>query len=216
MSETIEHTPETEAVEAEVEAPAEEQAPEQPEKVDGEDALGDKGKKALDAMKAERKKAQEEARELRQELDRLRAEAEGRKAEYEAELKQREAEQAALDKANERILKAEIRAAAAGKLNDPADALLYTDLSSFEVGDDGEVDADAITTAIDDLIKNKPYLAAQGGRKFQGTADGGPRKDALKPTQLSEADVQRLYAEGRHDEIVKAKAEGRLSDYLAS
>ena len=128
----------------------------------------------------------------------------------------REAEQAATAKANTRIVKAEIRAAAAGKLADPADALTFIDPSTLEVEDDGNTDAAALSAAIDDLLQNKPYLAAQGGKKFQGSADGGTRNGGTQPSQLSKADVERLYAEGRHGEIVQAKAEGRLADYLAS
>lgn len=214
---TAEQTAEaTEASEQTSTEAATDQAETKPEKVDGEDALGDKGKKALDAMKAERNAAKDEARKIREEFEALRAKVEGKEAEYKAEQEKRAAEREALSKANERILKAEVRAAAAGKLSDPADALRFIDLSSFEVGDDGEVDASAITSAISDLIESKPYLAAQSGKKFQGSADGGTRNGGTQPSQLSKADVERLYAEGRHTEIVQAKAEGRLSDYLAS
>lgn len=213
MSETThEAAPEDQVPDQQTET---EQPPTETEQVPGEDALGDKGKKALDAMKAERNNARKEAQDLRQELEALRAQVEGREAEHQAELERRATEQAALSKANERILKAEIRAAAAGKLADPQDALLHIDVSSFEVGDDGEVDARAITEAISDLISRKPYLAVQDGKRFQGDADAGTRKEA-RPAQLSEQDVQRLYAEGKHEEIVRAKAEGRLQDYLAS
>lgn len=185
------------------------------EVAEGEKSLGDPGKKALDAMKAERNAAREEARKAREEAEALKAAAEGREAEHKAEQEKRATEKAALDKANERILKAEVRAAAAGKLSDPADALRFIDLSSLEVGDDGEVDATAITSAISDLITTKPYLAVQDGKRFQGDADAGTRKEA-RPAQLSKADVERLSAEGKHEEIVKARAEGRLADYLAS
>ncbi len=182
---------------------------------DGEAALGDAGKKALDAMKADRNSAREEARKAREEADQLRAQIEGKEKEYAAEQEKRAIEAEALDKANQRILKAEVRAAAAGKLSDPADALRFIDLSGFEVGTDGEVNASQIASAIDDLIQTKPYLAVQDGKRFQGDVDAGTRKES-RPAQLSEQEVKRLYAEGRHDEIVKAKAEGRLADYLAS
>lgn len=179
---------------------------------EGEKALGDAGKKALDAMKAERNAAREEARAAAAERDRLKAESEGRKAEYEAEQKARELETAALTKANERILKAEVRAAAAAKLADPADALRFIDLSDFEVGSDGEVDASAINAAIDNLITTKPYLAAQGGKRFQGTADGGARNDASKPTQLTKADLASMSPQ----QIDTAHNDGRLTDLLGS
>ena len=181
---------------------------------EGEKALGDAGKKALDAMKAERNAAKAEAKRVAEELAALKAQAEGKQAEHEAEKKARELEQAALSKANERILKAEVRAAAAGKLTDPQDALRFIDLSEFEVGSDGDVDGDAVAAAIEDLIKSKPYLAVQDGRRFQGDADGGARKES-RPAQLSKADVERLAAEGKHHEIEKARTEGRLADLLS-
>ena len=147
------------------------------EHIDGEESLGDPGKRALDAMKAKWKAAEDRAKAAEAAAAEALAKAEGKEKEYAAEQERRKVEQEALSKANQRILKAEIRAQATAKLADPADALLYLDMSSFEVGDDGEVDAQAITAAIDNLIKSKPYLAAQGERRFQGGADGGPRKE---------------------------------------
>ena len=104
----------------------------------------------------------------------------------------REAEQAATAKANARILRSEVRAAAAGKLADPKDALRFLDLDQFEVDEDGEVDEDEIADAIEDLVKRKPYLAAaQGGngKRFQGRGDGGtrPRPPKARPKSLGEA-----------------------------
>lgn len=159
------------------------------EVVPGEENLGDAGKKALDAMKADRNAARAKAAEAEAEIARLRAVAEGKEAEFKAEQERRAVEATALGKANERIKKAEIRAAAAGKLNDPADALRYLDLDEFEVSDDGEVDTDAVKEAIDRLISTKPYLAVAQGTRFQGTADQGARKaDAKSEEQkLTEA-----------------------------
>lgn len=74
----------------------------------------------------------------------------------------KEIEAAALAKANARIVKAELRAAASGKLSDPEDALAFIDIGDIEVDDDGEVDRDALSDEIDELIKRKPHLAAQG------------------------------------------------------
>lgn len=172
--------------------------------------LGDAGKKALDAMKAKWKAAEASAKERDAKLAELQAKIDGKEAEYAAEQKARELETAALSKANERILKAEVRAAAAAKLADPADALRFIDLSDFEVGADGEVDAQAIGDAIDNLVTTKPYLAAQGGKRFQGTADGGARNDATKVGQLSETDLSRMSPE----QIESARKEGRLNDLL--
>lgn len=175
--------------------PAEETAPDQtttaPEHVPGEESLGDPGKKALDAMKAKWQAERTRANAAEAAAAAALAKAEGKEQEFAAAEQRRQVEQDALSKANQRILKAEVRAQATAKLADPADALLYLDLSSFEVGDDGDVDAQAITAAIDDLIKAKPYLAAQGVRRFQGGADGGARKDASPSRDQQIADAER-------------------------
>jgi hypothetical protein len=174
---------------------------------EGETALGDAGKKALDAMKAERKTARDQAAAEKARADALQAKLDGKEAEYAAEQK---SEQAALAKYNDRILKSEVKAAATGVLADPADAYKFLDLSKFEVDDDGNVDESVIAKALADLVKNKPYLAAQGGTRFQGTADGGARNDAAKTSQLSKADIDRMTP----GEINKARREGRLDDLL--
>lgn len=165
------------------------------DKVAGEEALGDAGKQALDRMKAERNAAKEEARKAAEELARLRAESEGKKAEYEAEQQKRQVEAEALAKANARIVRSEVKAAAKGVLADPADAYKFLDLDKFEVGEDGEVDDEAITAALEDLVKQKPYLAVQDGKRFQGTADGGARKESSKSIddQIAEAEKARNF-----------------------
>ena len=152
---------------------------------EGEKSLGDAGKKALDAMKAERNQFRDDLKAIRAEFDAFRAKAEGKEAEFSAAQEAQRIKDEALAAANERILKAEVRAAAATKLADPQDALRFLDLSGFEVDSDGAVDAASIASAVDDLISRKPYLAAQGGSRFQGTADGGARKES-KPATTSE------------------------------
>ncbi|MGW2380197.1 hypothetical protein [Streptomyces sp. NPDC001658] len=56
------------------------------------------------------------------------------------------------------LVRAEIRAAAAGRLRDPADALALVDVAGL-VGEGGDVDTAAVTAALDKLVKDKPYLA---------------------------------------------------------
>ena len=131
---------------------------------DGADQLGDAGKRALDEMKSKWKSERQK---------RIAAEAalaENSTGDDEDAKARQQTESAAIAKANARIVKAEVRAAAAGKLADPADALNFIDLGEFEVGEDGDVDQDEIADAIDDLLRRKPYLAAQGGTK-------GPKPD---------------------------------------
>lgn len=188
--------------------PTEAPATEAETTTEGESALGDAGKKALDAMKAARNEAKAEAKRIADEFAAFKAQAEGTQAEFAAQQKAHQAEADALAKANDRLLKAEVRAQAAGKMNDPKDALSFLDLSTIEVSDDGEVDGDAVAAAIDDLIRSKPYLAAQG-KRFEGDADGGARKES-GPTQLTRGDLSRMSPE----EINSARAEGRLNDVL--
>lgn len=176
---------------------------------DGAESLGDAGKKALDAMKAERKAAKDEARQLRKELEALKtqiADKEKTPDEQAIEAARREAAAEASAKANERILRSEIRAAAAGKLADPSDAVAFLDLSEFEVNDNGEVDAEEVSAAIADLIERKPHLAAQrGAPRFDSARGKG------KPAgQLTEADLNGMSTE----EIVAAKKAGRLDNLL--
>lgn len=186
---------------------AEETAGEVQEEAKPEDdkPLGPAGEKALRAEKEKRKEEARKRREAEAELERL------RNGDDKAAEAAREAEKAAITKANARILRSEIKAAAAGKLANPALAVKLLDLDQFEVDENGDVDEAEIAAAIDDLLKNEPYLAAQGGKpKFQGTGDGGSRKGNGRPSQLNREDLKRMSPEA----IVKAKAEGRLNETL--
>ncbi|MFI2431981.1 hypothetical protein [Streptomyces sp. NPDC018693] len=176
---------------------------------EGADALGDKGKRALASMKGKWRTERDKRRELERRLAEKDA---GNGGANDADTIRRQAEAAATVKANARIIRSEVRAAAAGKLADPKDALTFLDLGQFEVNEDGEVDADEISEAIDDLIKSKPYLAAaQGSRpRFQGTGDGGAARKASRPKQLTEQDLKTMTPE----EIDKAAEDGRLDTLL--
>ena len=173
--------------------------------VEGEEALGDPGKKALDAMKAKWKEETAERKRLADELAAFKAAEEGREAEHKAELEAQKIRDEALAKANERIKKSEIRAAAKGELENPEDALVFLDLSEIEVAEDGSVDADAIGQAIKGLLQERPYLAAQGGSKFTGIVDAGPRNGGNAP-QITREELAKMSP----DEILKADEAGRL------
>lgn len=177
---------------------------------EGADALGDPGKKALDAQKAKWKAERDRRRELERELEEARRPKGDDNDAPDADQIRREAAEAATAKANQRIIRAEVRAAAAGKLTDPKDALKFLDLDQFEVDEDGEIDTDEIADAITDLITNKPYLAAQGGKRFQGTGDGGSRNGG-KPKQITSREE---LAKLSPDQRLKAHQEGRLKNLL--
>lgn len=176
------------------------------------EGLGDAGKRAIDSMKAERNEARAAHKQAIAELEALKAAAEGREQEHQAQLERQRLKDEALAVANQRILKAEVRAAAAGKLADPADALKFIDISSFEVTDDGVTDTAAIASAIDVLLGDKPYLAAQGGKRFEGSADGGPRNVGEQTRQLTQADLERMSPQ----EINDARRAGQLDKLLGA
>lgn len=153
----------------------------------------------------------DEAETLRAEL----AKAQGREAEYAADQERikakREADAAAIAKANTRILKAEIRAVAAARLADPEDALHYLDLADFQVGEDGEVDRNAVTAAVEELVKSKPYLAAQGGAP--GTV--------FSPTSAREGQTMAQWTDAQlaaatPEQINTARREGLLDNLLGT
>lgn len=179
---------------------------------EGTEALGDAGKKALDAMKAERRQLKAELRYLRSKLEAASQPKPSEDGKTDADAIRAEAKREATAAANERILKAEIRAAAAGKLADAADAFKFLDLSEFEVNDNGEIDADEINDAIADLVKSKPYLAAEPPKRFQGSADGGARNGGSGPSQLTRDDLKRMSPA----EISKARKEGRLDRLMGA
>lgn len=205
-AETDEEKEAREAAEAKAAAEAEAAAREQ-----GDDALGEAGTKALAAEKARRKAEADKRRTAEARVAELEAQAaKAQGGEPTADQIRAEADSAATARANARIVRSEIRAAAAGKLADPKDALTFLDLSRFEVDEDGQVDEGEVADAIEDLLKTKPYLAAQSRQKFQGGGDGGARKGSGAPAQVTEAELDKMTP----DQIDKARREGRLDDVM--
>jgi hypothetical protein len=171
------------------------------------------------------KQALANERKARREADRARKAAEAKAAELEAQLAagtqqddakqaaektRRDAEAAATAKANARILRSELKAAAAGKLADPSDAAAFIDLAQFEPDADGEFDSTEIAEAISDLIKRKPHLAAAKAG-FQGSGDGGARTGGSGPKQLTRADLKTMTPA----QIDKARSDGRFDKLLS-
>jgi hypothetical protein len=107
---------------------------------------------AKKAAAAEKKRADELARKVQEFEDAQKSESEKLAAKAERSA-QREA------KATARAVAAEVRAAA-GEFADPADAVdvLMRDPSQY-VDADGEIDMDAIETALSDLLERKPHWA---------------------------------------------------------
>lgn len=146
------------------------------------------------------------------EVEKQLAALQGKEAEYEKAKQLEQINADAVAKANQRVLKAEVRAAASGKLTDPEDALRYLDLAKFEVGENGEVDSTSIATAIDQLLESKPYLGkaetTPSGVQIKppsGTRDGDNHKG-----QLTRDDLKTMTPQ----QIVEAQNKGQLDDLL--
>jgi len=169
--------------------------------------LGETGKNAIDRMKATVAAAKAEAAQTRAELDELRRQS---MTDQEKAIAAAREEGAASVTAmvNERILLAEIRAAAAGKLNDPADAVLLIDPKQFTISPDGTVDTSAINSAIETLVKSKPYLATSKVSTKSGSADQGATGTVGK--QISRDDLKGMSSA----QIDAARRAGQLDHLL--
>lgn len=104
---------------------------------------------------------------------------------------------------------------AARLFENPEDARTFLAGNVDDFIDDGKVDTNAITEALTDLLKARPYLGVTQGdaKRFQGSADAGAKGTAGKP-QLTEADVKRLAKEGKHADIEAARVNGQLNTLL--
>lgn len=185
-------------------APAEPVPPVEPP---ADPQLGDAGKAAI---KAERDRAAKAERDLKAAQKRLTELEEGNLNEVDRAIKaaRDEATAEAMAAVNQRILKSEVKAAAAGKFNDPADALAYLDLTEL-VDSDGEVDPTAVSAAIDALLEAKPYLGSGAKPPAAPGVPTGARPGTTTP-QLTAADIKTMTS----DQIVEAKAKGQFNDLL--
>jgi hypothetical protein len=191
---------------------------------EGDGDLGDKGKQALDRMKGKLNTTRADLREfkklglspakLRELIDASKGDEGGQggdKVDVDKIREEARAE-ARAEGLKDRITdKIEVRAAKGFADAEDAVAILLRshDIEDFLDGD--TIDVEAIQEALDELLEKKPHLAAQGGKRFTGKADGGKRK-ADRPDQLTRSDLQRMSP----SEILKAKADGRLADLMGS
>lgn len=159
------------------------------------------------ALAAERKAHKDAARELRT-LKEERELATKAPDEQALALARREGATEATATANARIVRAEIRAAAANRVKNPALAVKLIDTSAIEVGDDGEVDADALASAIDTLLSDYPELAFKA--PGFGSADQGASGRTAAPTQLKQSDLESMTPQQIND----ARKTGRLDKLL--
>jgi hypothetical protein len=138
-------------------------------------------RKTIKALSTEAGDYRRKLRKAELELERARTEglSEQERAVAEAELRGR---QEASAEHGRKLLEAQLRAAAAGKLQDPGDALRYLDLEALL---DEELDDRELAKRVDRLVEDKPYLAVANGDegkrvgvRSQGarTAPGGTKE----------------------------------------
>ena len=183
------------------------------------DDLGERGQKALDRMKEERRQLKAQLREFKAlglTPDQIKAlQTGGKKDDGDTpdpdKVREEARREVRAEALRERV--ADKIEAKARRFADPEDAVAIL-LRSHDVDDflDGDkIDVEAIQDALDDILEKKPHLAAaqSDGKRFKGSADGGTRKES-RPAQLTRDDLKRMSPQ----EIVKAKKEGRLNDLL--
>ena len=111
--------------------------------------------KRMEALRSEAAALRRRLRSSEQEIEKLKRAGmdDQERVVAEAEARGREAAEQAFSR---RTLEAEIRAAAAGKLQDPADAIRYLDVDELLKQDDSDRE---LPKAIAKLVEDKPYLA---------------------------------------------------------
>lgn len=162
--------------------------------------------------KAEARKWEDRAKENKTAADEL---ATIKAAQMTAEQKAQADLEAANQRATallDRTVKAEIRSLAAEGFADPNDAHLYLDLSKY-TGADGEIDPDAIKADLATVLTAKPHLAK--ATRPAGQVDQGVQGSGTSGVgQLTEDDVKKLAAAGKHAEIEQARVAGQLNTLL--
>ena len=163
------------------EPPATEAPGEQPAKPDGPKGGHDAVLADLAAERDKRQAAEKRAKAAEAELEKRKAASMSEQEKAIADARA-EARKEALSTATDRLVRAEIKATAADRLADPGDAVAHLrDSGGLErfVDEDGEVDLKAVSSAIDDLVKSKPYLARQAK---PGALPGGGARPSNGPT----------------------------------
>lgn len=176
---------------------------------DGDGKLSDAGKRALDAEREKVRKARAQlspwkaiGREFGLTPEQVRERLSGKKPDgkdgdqVDAAQVRREVEREVTEKANRRIVKAEVKALAADTFADPDDAVRLLDLDDIEVDEDGEVDSDDVRAQLDALLARKPHL---GKPAADGKGKPTPKADR------SQGSTSRDKATGKH-----AKGKGSL------
>jgi hypothetical protein len=157
--------------------------------------LSDEAARHRNATKAEKERADELAKKLKAYEDKDKSKEE----KLESDLKE---VQARADKAEQALSDANLRisfyeSGAAAQLQDPADALKFLDLTELKPDDDGKFKDKDVLSAVEALIKKKPYLAkgkSDDGDGSDGNGDGqaSGRRTSGRRTSKDELDRQKL------------------------
>lgn len=134
------------------------------------------------------------------ELDKLKSQLETKDATASELTSQLTALQESIKK--DRIKNAFNRVASSKNIEYLEDAFVMANLDSIEVADDGTVTG--LEDAVEELVKNKPYLVTQKVQKPVGEPTNGSQKKADKTSE------QML-----HEAAEKARKSGRLEDRVA-
>lgn len=181
MTDAVETTDAVEEVTDEVEQDEEEQEQEDP-------TVG--LKTALAKERKLRRDAEKKARDATDALS-----VKDKPADEQAvELARREAAAEATKGLSERIVKAEVKAALGGRVNDPARVLSFIDVSDIELGDDGEVDGDAVADAVEKFLTDYPEFKSAGrgaGSADQFSKGRQPKPEKANPNDLIRAAFQK-------------------------
>lgn len=155
-----------------------------------DDGLGDAGKRALDAERKARKDAETELAKLRKaEQDRLDAD----KTETERLTAAKDAADKRATEAVTRAAKAEVKALADGFADRDDAVLMLGDLGQYVK--DGDVDVDAIKTALADVLTRKPHLAATAAPRNPAPDGSQGRGGTNPPEDFRKADKAAFDAE---------------------
>lgn len=133
------------------------------------------------------------ARKLRREAQSLRARLKEQEAELtalreaqmdETDRRVAEARREAEESMRSEVTKSRLREVAAGRLANPADAVVFADLGNVDLDDPSSIDAE-----ITRMLEERPYLAASTGPT---TIDQGPRTTPKPQPSFKEYMAQQL------------------------
>lgn len=173
-------------------------------------ALGEAGKRALEAERAARRDAEARAKAAADELDKLKTAALSEDEKRQKRLADLERDQADWQRERQEFLleRAVERSAAKLGFADPADALGLLDRTALEFETDGR--PRNVEQQLQALAKAKPYLLNQArpGASFDtGTAGRGSAGGAIY--SLDQLRDTKFY-EANRDDILLARKEGRI------